>query len=234
MSRRITVFVLAASAALIATPASADPECFGDPCHLPELVEPPATAVQPLDGDDAAATEASAAGQLPPAQALPQVLTPQVVTPQAAATPQILTPQVLTPQVATPQVVASPPVVGPRVVASPQVEVAPYDPPQPLARRPLPSPRLADETNTPREPARLAPRHLKDAPPPLRETELPPAAHPRSVHVTSPDPSYVVGYNTPPVGGVVVVVPGTSYATGRHPVYMFAPSAKIISIDSGD
>ena len=37
MSRRITFLVLAASAALIATQASADPECFGDTCHLPEV-----------------------------------------------------------------------------------------------------------------------------------------------------------------------------------------------------
>jgi hypothetical protein len=45
MSRRATFFALAASAAVIATPAAADPECFGQPCHLPEAVEPPPAAV---------------------------------------------------------------------------------------------------------------------------------------------------------------------------------------------
>ena len=62
MSRRITFLVLAASAALIATQASADPECFGESCRLPEVVEPPA-ARQPPDAHDAreSAVDASAA-----------------------------------------------------------------------------------------------------------------------------------------------------------------------------
>jgi hypothetical protein len=39
MSRRITFFVLAASAALIASPASADRECFENSCGLPAAAE---------------------------------------------------------------------------------------------------------------------------------------------------------------------------------------------------
>lgn len=44
MSRRITVFVLAATASLIATQAHADRECFENSCRLPEVVEPPPPA----------------------------------------------------------------------------------------------------------------------------------------------------------------------------------------------
>jgi hypothetical protein len=56
----------------------------------------------------------------------------------------------------------------------------------------------------------------------------------RTVRVSSPDPNYVVGYQTPIVGGIVVVAPQVAYGAGRAPVYMFAPSAKIITIDSDD
>ena len=66
MSRRITLLVLAASAALIATQASADRECFGESCRLPEVVEPPAAGSR-LTRDDAAAPEASAAASKPAA-----------------------------------------------------------------------------------------------------------------------------------------------------------------------
>ena len=46
--------------------------------------------------------------------------------------------------------------------------------------------------------------------------------------MTSPEPSYVMGYNQVPV---VVVVPGAHHVATR-PVYMIAPSAKIISIEA--
>src|SRR5829696_2842227 len=72
MSRRITLLVLAASAALIATQASADPECFGETCRMPEMVEPP--AAEPRDAHDAAAAEAgTATSKFLPAKALRQV-----------------------------------------------------------------------------------------------------------------------------------------------------------------
>ena len=77
MSRRITFFVLATSAALIATQATADPECFGDACHVPEVVEPPVAAAQLPEVVDAPDVEAQAAAQMPePVKALPQVVTP--------------------------------------------------------------------------------------------------------------------------------------------------------------
>ena len=53
----------------------------------------------------------------------------------------------------------------------------------------------------------------------------------RTARVSSPDSSYVVGYNAAPATGIIVVVPGAVAGSGR---YMIAPSAKIISIDSDD
>jgi hypothetical protein len=80
MSRRITLLVLAASTALIATQASADPECFGETCRMPEMVEPP--AAEPPEAHDAAAAEASAAAfKFLPAKALPQVAADPVIRP---------------------------------------------------------------------------------------------------------------------------------------------------------
>jgi hypothetical protein len=105
---------------------------------------------------------------------------------------------------------------------------------EPVVRTPAPPmPRLADGPIIPREPARLAPRYPKDAPPPpapLRVTNPPPADHVRSARVSSPEPNYVVGQNLVGVGGIVTIVPGAVYATR----YLIAPSAKIISIDTDD
>ena len=75
MSRRIAFCLLAASAALIATPAIADRECFEQPCHQQEAAEPPASVASPADADVSPALEASAAVEkLAPAKALPQVV----------------------------------------------------------------------------------------------------------------------------------------------------------------
>ena len=202
MSRRIAFLVLAALAALIATPASADPECFGESCRLPEVAEPPAEAVPPPDADGAVALEAAA--------------------PQASAAVEKPAPVKALPQVATSQA-AKPKVAKPKVAAAPVVR-APIPPTQ----------SVADDTSALREPVQLAPRSLKDAPEPADVTNAPPADHARSVRVSPPDPGYVVGHNTPAVGAIVVVVPGHLYGSGRAPVYMIAPSAKIISIDSDD
>jgi hypothetical protein len=177
------LLVLAASAALIATQASADPECFSENCRMPELVDPP--AAEPPDANDAAAAEASAAAsKFIPAKALPQVVA------------------------------------------------------EPVTRLPVPMQNLADEASVPP----LAPRPVKSLPAPMRvptaatrapilETNAAPAGYVRSARVSSPDSGYVVGYNAAPAGGIVVVVPGAVYSSGG---YMVAPSAKIISIDSGD
>ena len=204
MSRRITFLVLAASAALIATQASADPECFGDTCHLPEAVEPPAAAVQAPGTDDAVAPEAGAVSS--EASAAAPKLTPAMALPQMAAEP------VVRPPVPPMQILAddaSVPPLAPRPVKT-------LPPPKriPTAAAPAPMPVM-----TAAEPAAG------------RETNTAPRGHVRSARVSSPDPTYVVGYNAAPAAGIVVVVPGAAYGSGR---FMFAPSAKIISIDSED
>jgi hypothetical protein len=204
MSRRISFLMLAASAALIATQASADPECFRDSCQLPEVVEPPAAAVQTPNADEAAAPETSAvaseaslaAPELAPAKALPQMAADPVARPPV-------------PPIQTLADEASVPPLAPRPVKAlpPPMRV-------PVAVAPAPMPVL---------PAA--------APAAIRETNTAPAGYVRSARISSPDPTYVVGYNAAPVGGIVVVVPGAVHGTGR---YMFAPSAKIISIENGD
>ncbi len=206
MSRRIAFFVLAASAALIATQASADPECFGDTCRMPEAVELPQLAASPDADESAALEEANAAVQKPaPAKALTQVPSAQV--------PKVERPQIASPKVVTPQVAADP-----------------------VVRQPLPPVQsFADEASAPREPVRLAPRYAAEPRMPVRATNAVPASAVRAERVSPPDPAYT-GSHTPASGGtVVVVVPGAMHPAYRGlPVYMVAPSAKIISVDSDD
>ena len=109
MSRRITFFALAVSATLIATQASADRECFEDSCRHSEIAEPTPSSVPPTAAaEESLAAEASApavagrtAGEasaavdantavpkLAPARALPQVVaTPEVAPVKVIATP---------------------------------------------------------------------------------------------------------------------------------------------------
>jgi hypothetical protein len=106
MSRRITFFTLAVSATLIATQASADRECFEDSCRQFEVAEPTTSSLPPPAADGSGAAEASAAvaapvageanaaadagtaAKLAPARALPQVVeTPQVAPAKVIATP---------------------------------------------------------------------------------------------------------------------------------------------------
>jgi hypothetical protein len=160
MSRRLPLSALALSATLIATQALADPECFGETCRMPEMVEPPSA-----------------------------------------------------------------------VLASPEVaEPAPRPPVPPL-------PNAANQASMPP----LVPRPVKALPGPLRvEPAATPAPSPepnpgvgyvRGGRVSSPDSTYVVGYNAAAAGGIVVVIPGAAYGQGR---YIIAPAAKIISIDSDE
>ena len=236
MSRRITLLVLAASAALIATQASADPECFGDSCGLPESVEPPAAAMQPPDGDGTAASEASAAVvNVAPAKLLPQVMAePMAAEPVEPAARRSLRPvRTFAHEASAPREPVEPAArrsLRPVRTFADEAS-APREPVEPAVRRPLrPVQTFADEASAPQEPVRLAPRIAKVAPTP----EPAPAGYVRSVQVSSPDPSYVVSQNAAPVGGIVVVGPSALYAAGRPGVFMIAPSAKIISIDGDD
>jgi hypothetical protein len=183
MSRRITFFVLAASAALIATQAAADPECFGDSCRLPEVVEPPAQAAPEPVVEESVAPQASAR-----APAVVQKLAPSSVLPQLAA--------------------------------------------EPVAHRPaaVPSGPVERLVIHPREPRQIEPRQVES-----RNAEEPrPASHgsnyARAERVAQSEPGYVLGY--PFTAGAVVVAPTIIY--GVRPIYMFAPNAKIITVDSDD
>ena len=57
MSRRTAFFALAASAALIGSPALADRECFENSCRLPGAVEMPAQAEPPAEPEAKATAE---------------------------------------------------------------------------------------------------------------------------------------------------------------------------------
>ena len=57
MSRRISLLVFAASAALIASPAFADRECFENSCRLPGVVEPAPQPEQPAEAQAEAVPE---------------------------------------------------------------------------------------------------------------------------------------------------------------------------------
>jgi hypothetical protein len=89
MSRRITVFVLAASAALTATQARADRECFENSCHLPQAVEPAATPVAAADSQAAADTIARkvAAAPAPEPPRMPELSPTKIAAPPEVTAP---------------------------------------------------------------------------------------------------------------------------------------------------
>src|SRR5262245_42183882 len=122
MSRRIATLAAAATGLFVlATPTFADRECFGAPCQLPELAEPPAeVADQPT-------------GTVTPPTA-PTAL-PRVIEPHAAATPRpVEAPIVTQAPTASPTVMP----VRPATVASPK--------PAPVIAAPAqPQPRFAIE-----------------------------------------------------------------------------------------
>ena len=259
MSRRITFFVLATSATLIATQASADRECFEDSCRLTDAPEA-AQLLPSAQMDESAAPEASAA-----VQAAATVSAPS----QAGLAPNALAPKGLPPK-ALPEVVEAPVVVAlPQVAASapastratpldvtpyPQVaspRIRPLRVAEPVVRQPPPVQTFTDEAPLPREKAKPAQRYAKSMQPaPVRVAhklapvsaqeaeEAPetvavaaPVSRPRQVRVSSTEPGYVQGYNQIAAPGIVVVVPPVTHLAGR---YLVAPNAKIISIDSDD
>lgn len=184
MSRR-TMFLLAATAALIATPAAADPECFGDSCRLPEVVDMPmaaATAPAPADEEAAAQSQASAK---PPSRPVAQRAAPA---------------SKLAPSSARPQLVTEPAVRKPPVAA-----VAPAS----------------------------APPALREVEPVLDEPAPKPRTYARAGYAASADSGALAGVplaTRPVVVGVPVIYGGY----GVQPVYLVAPNAKIIHIDSED
>ena len=109
MSRRITFFALAVSATLIATQASADRECFEDSCRHSEIAEPTPSSVPPT----AAAEESLAAEASAPAVAGRTAGEASAAVDANTAVPK------LAPARALPQVVATPETAPVKVIAAP-------------------------------------------------------------------------------------------------------------------
>jgi hypothetical protein len=254
MSRRITFFALAVSATLIATQASADRECFEDSCRHFEITEPTTSSLPPPAADESmaaeasalavargtaaevsAAVEAGAAAKLSPARALPQV--------------------VATPQVAPAKVIAAP---APR---PPVQSFADHEPARLAPRSLKPAPAPVRVTNAvPEDEVRAEPA----APPaatyrPRRAAAAPAVVagvgavyaeddvvrvYPNPRH----DPAWKVcqldqresdqrrcgAYSYHPYGANGYRPYGVYAAERGTQIYMVAPSAKIISIESDD
>jgi hypothetical protein len=189
MSRRYLLVLLAASAALTASPAAADPECFGGSCRLPQVVEPP-VVVPPV--------------VVPPApQALPVTRAPSEATQTFAQSPR-----------------------------RPLPKLAPSSEP-PLAAEP---PYRRSEWAIARdfEPSTMRVAEPIAAPTSSNEPRRRPARHRVRVVQGQIDPGPVVGYPfaaAPVLLGVPPVIYG-GYAV--RPVYLVAPSAKIIHVDRDD
>ena len=241
MSRRITFFALAVSATLIATQASADRECFEDSCRHSEIAEPATSSLPSPAVDGSIAAEASAAvdantaaPKLAPARALPQV----VATPEAAPV----------------KVIAAP------VPRPPVQSFADHEPARLAPRSLKPAPAPVRVTNAvPEDEVRAEPA-LPPAPTYRPRRAAAPAVvagigaiyaeddvvrvYPNPRH----DPAWKVcqldqresdqrrcgAYSYHPYGANGYRPYGTYAAERGAPIYMIAPSAKIISIDSDD
>jgi hypothetical protein len=256
MSRRITFFTLAVSATLIATQASADRECFEDSCRQFEVAEPTTSSLPPPAADGSVAAEASAAVGAPvagEANAAADAGTAAKLAP-ARALPQV----VETPQVAPAKVIATP---APR---PPVQSFADHEPARlaPRSLKPAPAPvRMINAV--PEDDARaeqVAPPAAAPAATyrPRRAAAPAIVAGPGAVYAEDDvvrvypnprhDPAWKVcqldrresdqrrcgAYSYHPYGANGYRPYGT-YADGRGAqIYMIAPNAKIISIDSDD
>jgi hypothetical protein len=83
MSRRITILLLAASATLIATQASADRECFEDSCRVLEAAQPPAETPPAPVAERAAEPQSDASASV--AAAAPESVKPETTAEAASA-----------------------------------------------------------------------------------------------------------------------------------------------------
>jgi len=256
MSRRITFFALAVSATLIATQASADRECFEDSCRQFEVAEPTTSSLPPPAADGSVAAEASAAVAAPvagEANAAADAGTAAKLAP-ARALPQV----VETPQVAPTKVIATP---APR---PPVQSFAEHEPARlaPRSLKPAPAPvRMINAV--PEDDARAEQAAPPVASPtamyrPRRAAALSVVAGIGAVYAEEDvvrvypnprhDPAWKVcqldrresdqrrcgAYSYHPYGANGYRPYGT-YADGRGAqIYMIAPNAKIISIDSDD
>jgi hypothetical protein len=256
MSRRITFFTLAVSATLIATQASADRECFEDSCRQFEVAEPTTSSLPPPAADGSVAAEASAAvaapvageanaaadagtaAKLAPARALPQV----VETPQVAPTKVIATPAPRPPVQSFAD--HEPARLAPRSLKPAPAPVRMINAvPEDDARAEQAAPPVASPTAMYRPRRAAAPAVVAGIGAVYAEDDVV-RVYPNPRH----DPAWKVcqldrresdqrrcgAYSYHPYGANGYRPYGT-YADGRGAqIYMIAPNAKIISIDSDD
>jgi len=256
MSRRITFFTLAVSATLIATQASADRECFEDSCRQFEVAEPTTSSLPPPAADGSVAAEASAAvaapvageanaaadagtaAKLAPARALPQV----VETPQVAPTKVIATPAPRPPVQSFAE--HEPARLAPRSLKPAPAPVRMINAvPEDDARAEHAAPPVASPTAMYRPRRAAAPAVVAGIGAVYAEDDVV-RVYPNPRH----DPAWKVcqldrresdqrrcgAYSYHPYGANGYRPYGT-YADGRGAqIYMIAPNAKIISIDSDD
>ena len=243
MSRCITFIVLAASATLIATQASADRECFEDSCRLPDTAE--ASSMQPSAADESPAPEASAAVPKPaPAKALPQVVAEPVARAPLPTTPSVVE------QVSAPR---EPVRLAPRYVKEvpgPDVKEMPAPPPVRAADM-----AAGDDARAERVAAPVVTYRAYRSPAPVRAAAV---AAPGAIYAEDDvvrvypnprhDPAWKLcqldsrerdqrrcgAYSYHPFGENGYRPYGTYAAERAAPVYLVAPNAKIISIDSDD
>ena len=256
MSRCITFFTLAVSATLIATQASADRECFEDSCRQFEVAEPTTSSLPPPAADGSVAAEASAAvaapvageanaaadagtaAKLAPARALPQV----VETPQVAPTKVIATPAPRPPVQSFAE--HEPARLAPRSLKPAPAPVRMINAvPEDDARAEHAAPPVASPTAMYRPRRAAAPAVVAGIGAVYAEDDVV-RVYPNPRH----DPAWKVcqldrresdqrrcgAYSYHPYGANGYRPYGT-YADGRGAqIYMIAPNAKIISIDSDD
>src|SRR6478735_6699119 len=256
MSRRITFFTLAVSATLIATQASADRECFEDSCRQFEVAEPTTSSLPPPAADGSVAAEASAAvgapvageanaaadagtaAKLAPARALPQV----VETPQVAPTKVIATPAPRPPVQSFAD--HEPARLAPRSLKPAPAPVRVTNAvPEDDARAEQAAPPVASPTAMYRPRRAAAPAVVAGIGAVYAEDDVV-RVYPNPRH----DPAWKIcqldqrerdqrrcgAYSYHPYGANGYRPYGT-YADGRGAqIYMIAPNAKIISIDSDD
>ena len=240
MSRRITFFALAVSATLIATQASADRECFEDSCRHSETAEPATSSLRSpaVDGDIAAEASAAvdanaAAPKLAPARALPQV----VATPETAPVKVIAAPMPRPPvqsfadhelaRLAPRSLKPAPAPVRVTNAVPEEVRAEPALPPVPTYR-----PRRAA---APAVVAGIGAVYAEDDvvrvyPNPRHD----PAWKICQLDQRESDQRRCGAYSYHPYGANGYRPYGTYAAERGAPIYMIAPNAKIISIDSDD
>ena len=203
MSRRAILVVLAFSAAMVATPAFADPECFGDTCRMPDVSEPPL----PVEAEPLAAEVSASPAAVRVPSSVQRLASPP--TPVASVPPNVV------PMMAAePAMPIQPPAVRPVVVAE-------RAKPRPAAPLRVEEPRVAEAAAVAEEPKKVARAAV------ARPYQPAPS-------YDAAQNGYVVG--VPAVTGTVVVAAPTVIYGGHvgRPVYLFAPSAKIITVDSGE